>query len=300
MNEIWAEIKERFRKGDVLTRLIFVNGAGFVLMLLFQIVYGLVTAESFGFSKGIFQHFLGLPLNNFEGFLYKPYTILTHFFIHHDILHVGFNMLLLYFLGKLFLNYFSQKQFLGLYMMGGLITGLGLILATTLSPLFTASVPAVGASAAVMSIVIGITFYAPNTIVRLFGVIPIKLMWVGIFMVVQDLLKFDQSNTAGHLGHLIGAGVGYWFAASFKQGKDITQWMTKLINTVNGIFKPKPKMKVVYNQQKVRKMTDEEYNVNQKVTQSEIDSILDKISASGYSSLTKREKDILFQYSNKK
>lgn len=300
MNKIWADIKERFQKGDILTRLIYVNAGVFVLSIIFGILWGLFTGSGFSNSSWIFASWTALPTNDITGFIFKPYTLVTHMFVHVDIFHMLFNMLLLYFIGKLFLNYFGSKQLFGLYILGGLIGAFTLLVATNLSPFFKAEGLAYGASAAVMAIAIGIIAYTPNTKVNLFGMFPVKLMWIGAFYVISDLISFYDSNTGGHLAHLAGAATGYWFAAAFKQGKDITTGINEIMDIAFNFFKPKAKMKVVYNQQKVRKMSDEEYNSTQKATQAEIDIILDKISASGYSALTQREKDILFQYSNKK
>lgn len=299
MKEILADLQLKFKNGDVIIRLIYINGSVFLTSVLFSIIWGLFTGASLQESSSYFVKALGLPTNNFFGLLVQPYTLVSHMFLHVDFFHILFNLLLLYFLGQLFLNYFSQKQLLGLYLLGGLIGAGGLIITTNLSPLFPPNGVAYGASAAVMAVAIGIIAYTPNTKVMLFGMFPVKLLWIGAFYVLSDLVYFYDSNTGGHIAHLIGAGTGYWFAASFKQGKDITLGINKLLNTVVNLFKPKSKMKVVYNQSKVRKMTDEEYNETKKITQQEIDKILDKISASGYDSLTKREKEILFKHSRK-
>lgn len=300
MKEIWNDIKERFKKGDIITRLIYVNGGVFILSVLFSIIWGLTSGENYNSSSNLFAWWLALPINNLEGFIFKPYTLITSMFLHIDILHVFFNMLILYFLGKIFLNYFNQKQLFGLYILGGLIGGLALLIITNISPYFKVSTVAYGASAAVMAIVIGVISYTPKTSVNLFGVFPVKILWIGVFFVLSDIIYFYDSNTGGHIAHLVGAGVGYWFSSAYKQGRDITIKINRYIDKAIGLFTRKGKMKVVYNQNKVREMSDEEYNVSQRVSQAEIDAILDKISASGYSSLTKKEKDILFQYSNKK
>lgn len=299
MKEIWKDIKERFKQGDVVTRLIYVNAGVFIASVLFSIVWGLVTGNNYDSASSIFAWWLALPTNNLESFAFKPYTLITSIFLHIEFFHLFWNMLLLYFLGKIFLNYFNQKQLLGLYILGGLIGGLALLLITNISPYFKSPNIAFGASAGVMAIVIGIVSYTPRTSVNLFGVFPIKILWIGLFFVLSDVVYFYDSNTGGHLAHLVGASVGYWFASAFKQGKDITRVINKYIIKTKNLFSKKTKMKVVYNQSKVRKMSDAEYNTSTKVNQSQIDSILDKISASGYSSLTKKEKDILFQYSNK-
>ena len=155
MKEIWNDIKERFKKGDILTRLIYVNSGVFILSVLFSIILGLVTGKNYDSASSLFTWWFALPINNLEGFIFKPYTLITSMFLHIDLLHVFFNMLILYFLGKIFLNYFNQKQLFGLYVLGGLIGGIALLLITNISPYFKASTVAYGASAAVMAIVIG-------------------------------------------------------------------------------------------------------------------------------------------------
>ncbi len=299
MKEIWIDIKERFKRGDILTRVIYVNSGVYILSVLFSIIWGLITGKNYDSASSLFAWWFALPINNLEGFIFKPYTLITSMFLHIDLLHVFFNMLILYSLGKIFLNYFNQKQLFGLYFLGGLIGGLTLLIITNISPYFKVSTVAYGASAAVMAIVIGVVSYTPKTTVNLFGIFPVKILWIGVFFVLSDIIYFYDSNTGGHLAHLAGAAVGFWFASAFKQGKDITITINKYILKSINIFRKKSKMKVVYNQSKVGKMSDAKYNSSARVSQAEIDTILDKISASGYSSLTKKEKDILFQYSNK-
>ncbi len=299
MNEIWKDITNRFKRGDILIRLIYVNAGVFIISVLFSIAWGLVTGNNYESASGIFAWWFALPTNNLESFVFKPYTLITSIFLHIEFFHLFWNMILLYFLGRIFLNYFNQKQLFGLYVLGGLIGGLVLLVITNISPYFKSPNIAFGASAGVMAIVIAIVSYTPKTSVTLFGIFPIKILWIGLFFVFSDVFYFYDSNTGGHLAHLAGAAVGYWFSSAFKQGKDITQKINKYILKIQHILSRKTKMKVVYNQDKVRKMSDADYNSSEKVSQAEIDTILDKISASGYSSLTKKEKDILFQYSNK-
>lgn len=300
MKEVFNDIKNRFNQGDIILRLIYINSGVFFLSVLFSIIWGLITGANYDSVSSVFTYWLSLPTNNLEGFIFKPYTLITNMFLHIDIFHILINMYVLYSAGKIFLNYFNQKQLFGLYILGGLIGGLVLLVITNVSPFFKGPNIAYGASAAVMAIVIGIVSYTPKTSVNIFGVFHIKILWVGVFFVLSDIVYFYSSNTGGHLAHLAGAAVGYWFASAFKQGKDITSKVDVYTVRIINLFSKKSKMKVVYNQSKFQKMSDEEFSANEKVSQSEIDSILDKISASGYSSLTKKEKEILFQYSNKK
>ena len=153
---------------------------------------------------------------------------------------------------------------------------------------------------AVMAIVIAICTYVPKTEVRPFGLFSIKLMYLGIGIFLLDYLFLMKENTGGHIAHLGGAGTGYFFATAQKKGKDITKGINYIISSIVNLFKVKSKMKVVYSQDNVQKMSDDEYNKNKSYSQKEIDRILDKISASGYDSLSKKEKKDLYNFSNKK
>jgi hypothetical protein len=208
-------------------------------------------------------------------------------------------MLLLYFLGRLFLNYFSSKQLLGLYVLGGLIGAFFLLLIVNISPYFKTEVSAIGASAAVMAIAIATTTYAPKTNVFLFGMFKVQLQWIGLALVISDFLYFYDGNTGGHIAHLGGAATGFWFTNNIKKGTDITKGINAIIDKLVGLFKPKSKLKVEYSKN-ARNLSDEDYNYYRNATQEEIDTILDKISSSGYDSLSKKEKEILFKHSNKK
>jgi membrane associated rhomboid family serine protease len=295
MSTIIEDLKRQFKSGDILTRLIFINVAVYALYLVLYIISGLALGDK-DFLIGYLIEYSALNTNVLQ-LLFRPWTIVTHMFVHSmDIFHLLGNMVMLYFLGRLFLNFFTRKQLLGLYFLGGLIGAIALIIVSNISPFFPGNVTAVGASAAVMSISIAACTFAPNQQVFLFGFFKVALKWVALFLVLSDVVFFYDGNTGGHIAHLGGAAVGYWFTASMRSGKDITSGINKIIDWLVNLFQPSPNLKVEFRRD-TKNMTDEEYNYHKKVSQDEIDAILDKISASGYDSLTKREKEILFKHS---
>ena len=295
MSTIIEDLKRQFKSGDILTQLIFINVGVYALYLLLYIISGLALGDK-DILIGYMIKYTALN-TNLSQLLFRPWTLISHMFVHSmDIFHLLGNMVMLYFLGRLFLNFFTKKQLVGLYFLGGLIGAGALIIVSNISPYFPGNVTAVGASAAVMSISIAACTFAPNQQVFLFGIFKVALKWIALFLVLSDVVFFYDGNTGGHIAHLGGAAAGYWFTASMRSGKDITRGINRIIDWIANHFKPSPNLKVEFRKD-AKHMTDEEYNYHKKVTQDEVDAILDKISASGYDSLTKREKEILFKHS---
>jgi membrane associated rhomboid family serine protease len=233
--------------------------------------------------------YLLLPGNLLE-LLLKPWTIITHMFMHGGLLHLLFNMLTLYFTGQLFSQYFNDKRLLSLYFSGGLAGAIVFLLAVNIFPLFTqsgAGYTAAGASAAILSVLIGTAAFRPDGEVLLFGVFRMKLRWLAVLIVVLDVLQIRSGNAAGHLAHLGGAAWGVLWGIRIKAGSDIASFL----NPIWEIGKPKTNLKVTHRATAPRKTT--ELNVREK--QVEIDKLLDKISRSGYDSLSKDEKQRLFE-----
>jgi len=155
---------------------------------------------------------------------------------------------------------------------------------------------ALGASASVLAITIAIAAYIPDYTLHLILIGPVKLKYIALATVVLDLIGMSGGNAGGHIAHLGGALYGYIFAMNLKNGKNIASWFDRIADRIKNLF-ARRKMKVV---KKARPLTDDEYLHNKKASQERVDSILDKISRSGYGSLTAEERDILFNYSNKK
>ena len=208
------------------------------------------------------------------------------------------NMLMLYFMGQMFVQFFGEKRSLSVYLLGGFSGGLILLFATAFLPAFKdVNSTALGASAAVMAITIAVCSYSPRTKVHLFGVFPLELRYFGLIVIMLDLLSIGSGaeNLGGHLAHVGGAIFGFYFATQYLKGKDITKGFTKFLDSFFSLFKKKSNLYVSHS--KVRQMDDYEYNYTKKTIQEKVDEILDKISRSGYDSLTKEEKDVLHKSS---
>lgn len=250
-----------------------------------------------------------LKLNWFElpsslgNFIVKPWSIITYAFVHYDLWHIIFNMLWLYVIGRMFLNLFSAKMALNVYFLGAMSGGLLFMLCYTLLPsVFLANSNLVGASAAVRALLIFLCAYMPNQEIRFF-VFNIKLWYVGLAIVILDVFGVftgisnpGTGNAGGNLAHLGGALLGYFYAKQLLKGDDIGKGFERFMDFVANMFKTSKKgpLKTVHkNKSKVGGYTKADFNEFN--TQKKIDVILDKISKSGYDSLTTEEKDFLFR-----
>lgn len=231
----------------------------------------------------------------------RPWTAISYMFLHYSFFHILFNMLWLYWFGKIFLSYLDQKKLLGIYILGGLAGGALYILAFNIFPAFDnvmSQSVAVGASAAVLAVVMTISFYAPDYKINLMFIGRVKIQHIALFTVIIDLFSIQGSNAGGHIAHLGGALFGFIYATQIRKGKDMTRGFNRFMDRLSSMFKPKSKLHVKYKRTS-RPETDIEYNTRKKSDQKEIDRILDKISKSGYGALTKQEKELLFKSSNK-
>ncbi len=293
-------LKKLFLSRNVLSRLLLIN---LVIYLIVSIV-GLFTSL-FGFNDGNvlspLARILALPAD-LGSLAFKPWTIVTYMFLQEDFFHLLFNLIMLYFGGTIFREYLSDAKLFWTYFFGGIFGGLFFILAFNTLPIFTSvsdfSV-ALGASASVLAIIIAISTYVPDYTVHLFLFGKLKLKYLAIAFIAIDVLSIQADNPGGHIAHLGGALWGFIFAYSLKKGNDIYK-------VFYGIKLPKftwnkKETKFTTSRPKSgRPLTDDEYNTRRAATQDEIDEILDKISKSGYGSLSSFEKEMLFKTSNKK
>ncbi|WOD42718.1 rhomboid family intramembrane serine protease [Hwangdonia lutea] len=279
MTSFSQDIKNKLSNLNALDKIIAVNLVVFVIGLIFK--NGLTWFE--------------LP-SDFTDFIVKPWSIITYAFLHGDFFHILFNMLWLYFIGRMFLNLFSTKMALNVYFLGAISGGFLFMLGYTLLPnVFGATSSLVGASAAVRALLIFICAYMPNQEVRFFT-FNLKLWYIGAAIVALDMLGLFGLNAGGNLAHLGGALLGYYYAKQLLKGKDIGKGFEKIMDAFVGMFKPSKKspLKTVHkNKSKVGGYTKGEFN--QFNNQKKIDVILDKISKSGYDSLTAEEKEFLFK-----
>lgn len=295
-DNIITNLKRKFTQGDIVTKLLYVNVAVFLVVAVFNIA-----ARLFNLPPAEWTNLLELPALP-ETFVRQPWSLLTYMFMHADVFHILFNMIWLYWFGRLFLNFFSSKHLRGLYVLGGIFGGLLYILAYNVFPYFEDRVYnsfLLGASASVLAIVVATGVREPNFPVQFMFIGTVRLKYVVIFMVVLDLLFMTSLNAGGHIAHLGGALSGWWFAIGLQQGHDVTKWINTVLDFFGGLFKPhrkkKPKMKVYYGD----KGKDYDFNARKKEREAEVDKILDKLRKSGYGSLTEEEKKTLFDASKK-
>ncbi len=275
-------------------QLIYVNGGVFLTMMVLQVLLFLTGTEHV-YNQII--EALSVPAS-LSKFAYRPWSIVTHMFIHDGFLHILFNMMWLYFGGMIFLNFLDSKKLLSTFLLGGL-SGAGLfIILMNLIPRFAPLVhvtTALGASAAVLAIMVAAATTAPNYIVRLVLIGPVKLKYIAIVSVALDVLLIPSGNAGGHFGHLGGALFGFVFASQLKNGRDLTVDFLKPFFWIRDKWKNRNnRIKVVY-----RKNSKSRYDFQEEKAskQEQIDAILDKIKRSGYDSLSKTEKEILFKAS---
>lgn len=292
---IWDEIVRTFKSGSNLTKLIFINTGVFLLITIASIIGFLISNDLLA-SRIV--SFLSVPAST-GGFLRKPWTLVTYMFTHKDLLHILFNMLWLYWFGRIFLQYLDQRKLVAVYITGGLAGAVLYIASFNIFPAFrdivSASV-AIGASASVMAVVIAIAAWVPDYTLNLFLLGRIRLKYLALAMFILTSFVDFSVNSGGKIAHIGGALAGYFYALSLKKGTDPGKWVNRIIDGFATLFRPRKKMKVTYR----KPVTDYDYNRIKAEDQARINSILDKISKGGYDSLTREEKEILFRESQKK
>lgn len=295
MADIIENLKLKYKTGNVLTKIIFINVLVFVILKVIDVIFVLFNVNNLDLIT-----FLGVP-SNLTLLINRLWTPITYMFVHEDFLHILFNMLWLYWFGKIFLQYFTGRILGSLYVLGGLAGALLYVVSFNTIPYYLDMGRGwmIGASAAVMAIVMGSAFYKPDLRLNLLFIGQIKIVYIAIFAFVLDFLSLGSAtNPGGHVAHIGGALLGYYFATQYIKGKDITGWMSRLIDWFAGLFKPRRKnarMKVSHN----RNESDWDYNYRKSSQQVEVDAILDKLKKSGYSGLTSEEKKKLFDASKK-
>ncbi len=277
----------QFKQLSIVLKIIVIN------TLIFLIFY--LGSFFFKLSPSTLVSWFVLPTSFLE-IVFQPWSFVTYAFLHAGFWHLFWNMYLLYWFGLYVLNLFTPKRFLTIYLLGAISGGFFYVLAFNLFPVFNdVNSNLMGASAAVLAIVIFIATYTPNAMVRIFT-FRIKLWQIGLTMVLLDLFQLPSSGNAGGLiAHMGGAAFGYFYASQLKKGNDIGIWFENLMDSILNLFKSKKYKhfrKVHRTKQSVRKKTKPSATNEHQI---KIDRILDKIGKSGYDSLTKAEKDFLFK-----
>tara|TARA_B110000908_G_scaffold161471_1_gene205843 strand:+ start:39692 stop:40564 length:873 start_codon:yes stop_codon:yes gene_type:complete len=285
------DIHQSYKKGDLLSKLIYLNLFVFLFYKVLATLFFLFSIQNTSIIS-----WLALS-SDFNSLLTKPWTIISHMFYHQGFIHLTFNLIGLYFYGKIFSQYLNSKQLVSTYVIGGLFGALFYYLSFNYLEAFDSSNKsfAFGASAAVLAILTAISTYTPNYRVTIPLVAKFELKYIAIAFIIIDIILIPSSNGGGHIAHLGGAFYGFYFGHRLKQGKDISIWFNNLMDSIVNYFRKDPNLKTVHKRAK----TDDAWRNEKKQSQDQINIILEKISKSGYESLNDKEKEILFKESKK-
>jgi len=278
------KLLNNFKQATIVKKLIYINIMVFLLTHLIHTLGYLFNLES-----NVIYDWFSMPSNT-EEFIWRPWSILSYGFLHASFLHIFSNLLILYYIGNLFVEYFSQKQLLNFYLYGTAFGGLLYLFSYNFFPaLKNSNATLVGASAAVMAIFVGIASYMPNYQLKLRFIGYVKLWVLAAVFIGLDLIQIPGGNAGGHMSHIGGALFGYVYRYTYTgQVKK-----SKFSDYFTNLFQKKSVLKTVHKS-KTRKSSDTK-NINQQ----KIDLILEKISKSGYESLNQEEKDLLFKQGKK-
>lgn len=295
------ELKNLFTRNKVFSGLILANTGIWLLVKAVQVVFFLFNRPGREAADNWILNFLALPAS-LPGFLSEPWTLFTYMFLHIGFFHILFNLLWLYWFGKIFLEFLSSRKLLLTYILGGISGGICYMLAFNLFPVFRDLLPvsrALGASASVMAVVTAISFYVPNYSIQLLFIGRVRIIYLVIVLFIFDFFAIPSCNSGGHIAHIGGALFGFLYAVLLLKGK---------LNFRFGGFSVPDAFKKFFSSGKTgrsstpysgRPKSDEDYNAEKAADQRRTDEILEKISRGGYDSLTREEKDFLFRSSNR-
>ncbi len=287
--KIWSEIWESFREGSVITKLIYINVVIFVLFKVIEVVVFLAQ----GNNGWILQFELPAGINQV---IRQPWSLITYMFMHSGFLHILFNLLVLYWFGQIFLDYYNESRMLGLYLLGGLSGGIVYIAAFNSFPAFAGAIAGsrlTGASAAIFAILTASAIRDPNRKIHLFLIGRVALKYLAVFLVIIYFIGIASANAGGNLAHLGGAILGWLFVVMEKKKRDITSFVPFFEKQISLLQWKRGKIKVIHKQVP---RDDYEYNRQKAAMHEELNRILDKIGTEGYESLTRDEKETLFRH----
>ncbi|MBT8324447.1 MAG: rhomboid family intramembrane serine protease [Winogradskyella sp.] len=281
----FQELKYKFNNFNSFEKIITLN----VILFIVGKLIAILGKGTDGF------YYLKLPAD-FMDFIVMPWSIITYGFVHYDFFHLVFNLLILYYMSRMLLNLFRPKMALNIYMLGIIVGGLCFLLAYNLLPtsILRSTAGLVGASAGVRALIIFLGVYMADTEVRLIF-FNVKLKYIALVLVSLDLIGLFGTNAGGNIAHLGGALLGYLYATRLREGQDIGMGFERFMDAIASWFKPKSKLKTVHRQKRgtsTNGAKTKDFKAYNK--QKQIDIILDKISKSGYDSLTAEEKKFLF------
>lgn len=293
------EVGRFFRSKAVLPRLILINVALWVAIGVMRVFSFLLNVPDSSLTNYIVDY-LALPAQ-LEHLFERSWTLFTYMFLHIDFFHILFNMLWLYWFGKIFLEFLKSRQLLLVYIFGGLSGGVLYVLFYNIFPVFEKSLElsvALGASASVMAIVTAISLYVPGYNIHMLFLGRIKIFYIALFLFILDFFMIRSENAGGHIAHIGGALFGLAYIVARRKGMNFSGVWN--LSGFNNFFRKmkKRRLRVDYNNTSAtygRPLSDDEFNERKAERQRQINEVLDKISKSGYPSLSNEEKDLLFR-----
>lgn len=292
--DILSDIKRTFKEGSSLTRLIYINLGVFLVVQIAGVVYYLSG------QTNILPDWLSVP-SAISEILKRPWTPVTYMFLHTGFIHLLFNILGLYWFGKLFLYRLESSKLLGVYLMGGISGAVFYVISYNIFPVFeSVNGLLMGASASVFAILVAIAVYDPNNEIHLSFIGSFQLKYVALFYVLLSVIGISATNPGGNIAHLGGAAWGWFYIVQLRKGRDmgtgLVKFLDQIAKAIAGLFKPKDNLKVAFKQ---APRDDYEYNRLKNLEQEEVNCILEKIGKAGYDSLSKSEKELLFRQGKK-
>ena len=294
---IQDDIKQSFRSGNMITRLIIINVAVFV-------VTALVSSFAPTFYNGTFIHWIAVPGDPIS-LLFKPWTIITYMFVHSGLWHIFWNMVIMYWFGRIVGDMIGDKHILPIYIIGGLAGAVAYIVSYYFL-IGQVGTYMVGASAAIMALVIIAGRINPEKQLNLLLIGPVRIKYVILAFILMDLVFIGKnSNTGGHIAHIGGMVMGWFYYNQIGQGNDIEKRINGIVDWIAQLFQSNPSprrkspLKVKFKSDKIKTMSDHRSSSSSDSLQQEVDKILEKIKREGYESLTDAEKETLYQASKK-
>lgn len=288
------------KPNNALVQIIIINAIIFVVMAVLNVFSTLLDATAlFDF---IYNQFSIPP--NLEDFLFRPWTIITYAFAHDlsGVMHILFNMLILYWFGKLIAEYIGNQKVIAIYVLGALAGAITYLFVYNFIPFYierSGFHGMVGASAAVYAMTVAAATLMPNYSFHLLFFGPVKIKYIALFYIIISFMGSVGGNAGGNIAHLGGALIGFVYIKQLQSGNDIGKWIIGIMDFFKSFFTKQSKIKVTHKSNRASSSRGQTSSSASQPEQAEIDTILDKISQSGYESLSKAEKQKLFNASKK-
>jgi membrane associated rhomboid family serine protease len=310
---IWDEVKREFQHGNMVTRIIIVNAFVFVVVNIVKIAMS-IPGQGVGDGFGDFLHFFTMP-STWHHFITHPWSLFTSIFLHVDFSHIFWNMIAFYWFGRIVGDLLGNHRILPLYLMGGAVGNiLYFLMANYTAYGMVIGGYALGASAAMMAMVACAANIAPDYNFNVLLIGPVKLKYIALALIFLDFIAIaDNFNAGGSFAHLGGAAFGFLYASQLQKGIDMGKWLENIIAWVGNLFSGKKRTNMraerggasTYEPRRTANTTKKEPSKGFHASDTEgddqarLDAILDKIKQRGYDSLSREEKEFLFNASKK-